>query len=384
MTTTIQQLEDRIRSVIGSGAQPLHAPVSSVGSSKHVLSALEKSLVSVDPGIISAAEDRLNDIAGTRRCVLVSSGTSALHLALLSLGVKEGDTVLCPSVSFVATANAVLYCGAKPYFVDVDEDDLGMSPYFLEEAIARIETNQNSSDNKPARKPAAILVVSVFGLSPKLRELQRVSSKHGIPILIDAAGALGTELSGKSVFRYGTVAITSFNGNKIVSSGSGGAIFSDNAKILDKCEHLSRVAKVQHSYEFIHDSLGYNYRLPALNAAMLLDQLENFDDILSRKRELHNRYSTAFEGTEFRLISEGANSSSNYWLNSIDCESSGITSKDACDFLIDSGIGCRPLWTPLPLLQHLRRFSGAQNSAIARKLHRSTLSLPSSYSIVDE
>ena len=382
MTKSLEQLEHRVRTVIGSGHHPLHAPVSSANASPHVLRALEKSSVSVDPGITSAAEDRLNDLVGSQRCVLVSSGTNALHLALLSMGVKEGDTVLCPAVSFVATANAILYCGANPWFVDVDEDDLAMSPQRLMEELRRFEHSGLSSREQPLRKPSAIVVVSVFGLSPKFDQLEKIAKENGVPLLVDAAGALGSEFKGKSVLRYGTAAITSFNGNKIVSSGSGGAIVSANAKILDMCEHLSRVAKVQHPYEFIHDSLGYNYRLPALNAALLLDQLENFDDILYRKRELHDRYSKAFEGTEFRLISEGANSSSNYWLNSIDCEASKITSKDACDFLIDRGIGCRPLWTPLPLLQHLRRFSGPRHFANAKKLHLSLLSLPSSYSIV--
>lgn len=384
MTTSLEQLESRIRTVIGPESQPLHAPVSFLDSSKHVLSALERSLVSVDPGITSAAEDRLNDLLGTQRCVLVSSGTSALHLALLSLGVKDGDTVLCPSVSFVATANAILYCGAKPHFVEVDEDDLAMSPQSLAEALSKFEGNNDSSWNGPIRKPAAIVLVSVFGLSPKLHALEKIASDHGIPVLVDAAGALGTRLDGVSVLRYGTAAITSFNGNKIVTSGGGGAIFSNNSAILDKCEHLSRVAKVQNTYEFVHDSLGYNYRLPALNAALLLDQLENFEEILLRKRELHSRYSEAFQDSDFQLISEGPNSTSNYWLNSIDSRASGITSTDACDFLTRIGVGCRPLWTPLPRLPHLRSFSITQEFAAANNLHRWTISLPSSYSIVDQ
>lgn len=373
----LRDLESRVREVIGPGDHQLHVPNLEKIPKSRLLKAIDSSLVSVDLDLVGEVESKLCEINGSTFCVATSSGTSALHLSLLCLGVSSGDYVVCTSVSFVATANAILYCGARPIFLDIDPDDLAMSSSNLKDLLAsRVE---EGFEPVPLEKIKAVIVTSVFGLAPDLESLAPLAREAGIPLLIDAAGALGTEIHGRSVASYGDVSVVSFNGNKIITAGGGGAILTSNPEIANRARHLSLVSKVSSPYEYSHDGLGYNYRLPALNAALLFDQLSYFDEILRQKKLLHFRYASAFEGTSFNLFEARKGSTSNYWLNSILVTDENLEASEVCSFLVERGIGVRKLWTPLPRLPHLRGFYNPGKLSVAESMHARVVSLPSSY-----
>lgn len=380
-TSYLLDLESRIRRVVGPGEHPLHVPQTSSRTSVNLLRALDDSKISVSAELESEAARMLGRITGVTGVVLTSSGTSALHLTLLALGVSHGDKVVCPALSFVATANAILYCGAEPTFLDVEEDSLGLSPEGLRAYLETLAVRKLRGGADGEGFPTAIVVVAVFGLVPRLDELQGVAEEFGLPIVIDGAGALGSQDGSESLLTRGTAAITSFNGNKIVSCGAGGAILSKNEELLDKCQHLSRVAKVPHPFEFHHDALGFNYRLPALNAALLMDQLSKFPKILDAKRNLHKRYCEAFLTSEHTIFNESEGTKSNYWSNSIYLASHELSSLETCEYLNNKGLGVRPLWHPLPRLSHLRRFCTSASFEVTDRLATRVVSLPSSYTI---
>lgn len=381
-SSLFQELTRRIRSVIGDGEQVLHAP--GIRESRTVARALTESRVSVDEGILNEATAALENLTGQPDSVLTSSGTSALHLAMLALGVSPGDTVICPAISFVATANAIRYCRANPYFIDVDQEDLALSPEALEISLQNLLQPHRKSDSPSVPiRPAAIVAVSVFGLAPQLEAIESIAEKYDIPVIIDAAGALGTEIRGSSILARGTVAITSFNGNKVITAGGGGAIFSRSDEILGRAQHLALVAKEQHPHRFQHSGLGFNYRMPSLNAALLIDQLADFQKILKSKRELHRRYEEALKDLPVHLFTEKDQTTSNYWLNSIMFPEGELLGDAFCDFLISNGLHARQLWEPLPELPHLKKFPCGQlptTDAIRRRV----VSLPSSYFLAGE
>lgn len=373
-----EEIRQTLRSLLGSGNLELHTPRTDLQNSRNVLRALQHSSVSVDMSINRELSSKLSSIANAPEPVLTSSGTAALHLALHSVGVGAGDRVLCPSISFAATANAILYCRAQPVFIDVEPEDVGISPErVLQYLVEQANETPGFSPGHPLY-PKAIIAVSVFGLVPKLRSLETISLEWGIPLVIDAAGALGSESDGRSIMCRGSVAICSFNGNKIVTSGGGGAIFSESQEVLEKCSHLSKVAKKNHPTEFIHEELGFNYRMPALNAALLLDQLSDFQLILSKKRALHEAYKSAFSELPLTFYSEAPGTKSNYWLNSATLDS-GEPASQTCEYLQSQGIGSRLIWRPLPKLGYLSIYSKGESFPASDTIYRSTLSFPSSY-----
>lgn len=375
-----REVEQRVRKVVGPGNHGLHTPHSSSEKSKFVKRALDTSGISVDHQLNQELSMRLASLASGPNPVLVSSGTAALHLALLSVGVTPGVEVLCPALSFVATANAILYCGARPKFVDVEVGSLGLCPGRVRQYLESALHNDDQFGPDHPDFPRAMVAVSVFGLLPRLDELEDISREFQIPLVIDAAGAFGSSIDDGSILYRGDVAITSFNGNKIVTSGAGGAVFSRNERILEKCRHISSVAKQSHDFEFIHDELGYNYRLPAINAALLLDQLENFPGILNRKRKLHDLYFEALSGLPVNLIFERQGTQSNYWLNSARLPTDSVA--ELCAYLNQRRLGVRPLWKPLPSLPHLQGYALGSSFEIAEELYRTTVSFPSSYHLV--
>lgn len=374
-------IEERIRSVVGEGEEPLHAPLTTRETSVNVLRALEESRISVDVELESQVATTLARLGGVEGVVLTSSGTSALHLALLTLGVKAGDKVVCPAVSFVATANAILYCGAEPCFVDVEEESLGISPSSLRECLQKSRQSVSGPFTRENKLPVAIVLVSVFGLVPRITEVAEIAAEFDVPLIIDAAGALGSTIGSKSILSFGSIAIASFNGNKIISCGGGGAIFSSNEEVITKANSLSKVAKVPHPFEFIHSELGFNFRMPAINAALLLDQLGQLQKILLSKRLLHDAYEKAFEASRINVFRELSGTSSNYWLNSISLVKSDLSASTVCSFLNKKGLGARPLWTVLPKLAHLAHFSQSNNFKVAERVTLNTVSLPSSYTL---
>lgn len=377
---SLGDIEKTLRQVVGPGDAPLHAPQTSIDRSSNIFEAIRQSKVSIGDELEELALEKLRSLSGVESVTLTSSGTSALHLALLALGVEPGDYVICPSVSFVATANAILYCGAEPRFLDVESDTLGLCPEQLRSHLSRCYRQGHDAIEGRFRLPSAIVVVAVFGLVPRIDQLEDVAAEFGVPLLVDGAGALGSKFGHDSILARGTASITSFNGNKIITSGGGGAVFSSDQAIVENCHRLARVSKLPHKFAFEHNGIGYNYRMPAINAALLADQLEDFTAILRAKRSLHRKYSEAFKSIGIETLEEAPGTQSNYWLNSITLKNSELNSTTVCSFLNSRGLGVRPLWKLLPDLEHLSKFF-VGNLEVAKSLFANVVSLPSSYTI---
>ena len=290
-------------------------------------------------------EEMMMNITKTQKAVAVVNGTSALQVALRLAGVKSGDEVITQALTFIATTNSILYNGAKPIFIDVDYDTMGLSPQavsnFLEEFC---ELRDDGCYNKKTNnKIAACLPMHTFGFPIKLNELLKVCNKWNIPIVEDAAEAIGSEYNGKPVGQFGKIGVFSFNGNKIVTSGGGGAIVTNDLEIGKRAKHLTTTAKVPHPFEYVHDEIGYNFRMPNLNAALACAQLENLNEFVENKRKLADRYASYFFENGIKFRTELPETKANYWLMCLELEDK--KERDSIlDFTNRNGVMTRPIW----------------------------------------
>ena len=292
--------------------------------------------------------------------VATSSGTSALHLALISVGVMPGDEVITQPLTFVATCNAISYCGAEPVFVDISRKTLGMSPESLKNFLEKYgEVRHGTCYNRyTGRRISACVPVHVFGHPCEIDKIVEICAQYNIKVVEDSAEALGSFYKGKHVGTFGEAGIISFNGNKIITTGGGGAILTNNKEIELLAKHLSTTAKVPSDYEYIHDRVGYNYRMPNINAALGVAQMKKLKLLLEKKRRLADKYRNFFAGLEIaKFVDEPPHSSSNFWLNSII-----FTDKDTRDMFLkmsnEEGIMTRPAWklmTSLPMYRKCQK-----------------------------
>jgi perosamine synthetase len=296
-------------------------------------------------------EEALAEFTGAKRAVLCVNGTSALHLALRVCGVEPGDEVLIPSLSFVATANAVRYAGATPHFIDCEPEHFGLDPAKLQARLEAIgERRGDVLYNRETGRPIRCVVpMHAFGHPVLLKELLDVAKAHGLKLVEDAAESLGSFYHGQHTGTFGDCGILSFNGNKVITTGGGGALLFNDEAQADRAKYLSTTAKQPHPYEFFHDELGYNYRMPALNAAMGCAQMEKLPGMLAQKRELAARYEAAFANMDgLRFVTEPEGCRSNYWLNAIILEEADMKLRN--EILKETNalnIMTRPIWTPL-------------------------------------
>lgn len=330
----------------GASAFPLHEPVFRGREWTYVKECLDSGWVSTAGPFVDRFERALEETTGARHAVATVNGTAALHLALLLAGAGRNDEVLVPSLTFVATANAVSYCGATPHFADCDEKSLGIDPSrlagYLEE-VAEIR-GKECYNRLTGRRIAAIAPVHVFGHPVDLDPLTEVCSRFRLGLVEDAAESLGSLYKGKHTGTLGLVAALSFNGNKIVTAGGGGAILTNDGEIARRAKHLSTTARVPHPWEFVHDETGFNYRLPNLNAALGLAQLEQLPGFLESKRALARRYQSAFEGVHgARIFREQEHARSNYWLNVLILDDAGFA-REILERTHRRGILTRPCW----------------------------------------
>jgi perosamine synthetase len=386
MSGIVPEVVERIRGVVGPGSVALHEPFFGSLEKKAVVECLESTWVSTAGPWVSRFEDELALVTASAHVVAVSTGTAALQLALRLVGVKPGDEVLVPALSFVATANAVAYVGAIPHFVDIDEETIGLDAealgvYLRDLAVLKGDAATN---RLTGRKISAIVPMHCFGQPTDIIGLQRISEEFSIPIVEDAAEALGSTLDGRHCGVFGEVGTLSFNGNKIVTTGGGGAILTSNPELAEKARHLSTTARIPHRWEFEHDEIGYNYRLPNLNAALGWAQLQHLEETIGRKRNLSSRYQEAFQDLPgVAIVSERPGVRSNYWLNTLLL--SGHNSKfrnELLDFANDQGLGVRPAWK---LLSALRPYAKSPRSslAVSETLQPRIINLPSSAFLAD-
>ena len=294
------------------------------------------------------------ELTGAKHAVAIVNGTNALHISLIVAGVKPQDEVITQALSFIATANAITYCNATPIFVDVDKDTLGMSPKALKhfmENNAEVKNDGYCYNKKTGRKIAACVPMHTFGLPCKIDEILTICKQWNIALVEDAAESIGSYYKNKHTGTFGEVGVFSFNGNKTITCGGGGALITDNEQLAKKAKHLTTQAKMSHKWEFNHDEIGYNYRMPNLNAALACAQLEQLSKFVENKRELAQAYRQFFEKMNILFVTEIIEAKANYWLNSIVLEDRN----ERDEFLTltnNAGVMTRPAWelmTTLPM-----------------------------------
>jgi len=301
---------------------PLHAPSFGGNEKNYVLETIDSTFVSSVGAFVDKFEDMMASLTSTKKAIAVVNGTAGIQVALRLVGVQNGDEVITQALTFVATANAIIYNGASPIFLDVDLETMGLSPRAVENfLIQHAELRDNFCYNKSTgKKISACLPMHTFGFPVHLDELKKVCDSWKIPIVEDAAESLGSEYKGRPTGSVGEIGVFSFNGNKIVTSGGGGVLVTNNESLGTKGKYLTTTAKVPHPYEFYHSELGYNFRMPNLNAALACAQLEQLDSFLNNKRELAVAYQSFFADSGIKFRTESPNTKANYWLMCVELE----------------------------------------------------------------
>lgn len=357
---------------------PLHAPVFPGREKEYVADTIESTFVSSVGAYVDRFEQDMASYSGSPKAVATVNGTAALHIALKIAGVEVGDLVITQPLTFVATCNAIAYCNAEPVFIDVDRDTLGLSAKALETWLdenARLDTDgvcRTRTDNKVVR---ACVPMHTFGHPADLDGLVSVTRRWNISLVEDAAESLGSFYKGKHTGTFGELGTLSFNGNKIMTTGGGGMILAGE-ELATRAKHLTTTAKKPHAYEYIHDELGYNYRLPNLNAALGCAQLEQLENFIEAKRALAAAYEAFFSATDLAFVKEPADCRSNYWLNAVICED-----KAHRDGLLETtnqqGIMTRPIWA---LMNHLTMYQNCRRGDLSNSewLEARVVNLPSS------
>jgi perosamine synthetase len=335
---------------------PLHEPRFVGNEKKYINECIDTTFVSSVGRYVDLFEKEIASYTGAKHAVATCNGTSALHISFLLADIQQNDEVITQSLTFVATCNAISYCRAKPIFIDVDKDTMGMSPSALRLFLEKNTTNKNNKciNNLTGNVIKACVPMHTFGHPCRIDEIKEICSKYNIFLIEDAAESVGSFYKREHTGNFGKLGVMSFNGNKIITAGGGGCIVTNDQVLAKKAKHLTTTAKVPHKWEFNHDTVGYNYRMPNINAALLVAQLENLNKFLKYKRELANRYLEFFKNTEYTFFQEPANSRSNYWLNTIIFEDK-LQRDQFLDETNSNGIMTRPIWTlmhRLPMFEH--------------------------------
>jgi len=374
-----QSLTEFVRSLYKTNEFiPLHAPTFGEQEKLNVLATIESTFVSSVGRFVDEFEQAMADFTGAPRAVATVNGTAALHTALYVAGVRRGDIVITQALTFVATCNAVHHMGAKPAFVDVSRETLGLCPEALEsflEEHAIIEKDECRA-KATGQVIRAVVPMHTFGHPVHLDEIAAVCERWNITLVEDAAESLGSYYKGRHTGTIGDLAALSFNGNKIITTGGGGMVLCSNNDLGQCTKHITTTAKVPHPYEFYHDEPGFNYRLPNLNAALGCAQMVQLPKFLEQKRALADQYRNFFKGSSFLFVDEPSHGKSNFWLNAVLCED-----KTARNELLETqnaaGIMCRPIWQ---LMHRLPMFTDCLTGPlpVSEDIESRLVNLPSS------
>lgn len=345
---------------------PLHEPVFFGNEKKYLNECIDSTFVSSVGKFVDQFEKMMAEYTGAKYAVATVNGTAALHIALKLVGTDENSEVITQPLTFIATCNAISYCNAKPIFVDVDKDTMGLSPQSLQ-SFLESETLQKDGfcyNKTTGKKITAVVPMHTFGHSCRIDEIALLCERHNIALVEDAAESLGSYYKDRHTGIFGKIAAFSFNGNKTITTGGGGMIITDDEALAKQAKHLTTTAKIPHPYEYIHDEIGYNYRLPNLNAALGCAQMESLDTILKNKRELAKIYSDFFAQQKIDFVTEISDSKTNYWLNAI-----VLSNKDERDLFLketnENGIMTRPIWA---LMNQLEMFKNCQSTDLSNAL----------------
>jgi aminotransferase in exopolysaccharide biosynthesis len=376
-----------IRSVVGSSPVALHEPQFAGNEWRYLRECLDSTFVSSVGKFVDRFEAELAQLTGAKYAIAVVNGTAALHAALRLAQVRHNDEVLVPALTFVATANAVSYCGAVPHFADSEERTLGLDPRALRDYLTAASEVRNGQcvNRVTGRVIRALVPMHAFGHPVDIEGLLAVARDFHLALVEDAAESLGSTVSGRHTGTFGLMGTLSFNGNKTVTTGGGGAILTSNRELAARAKHLTTTAKLPHRWEYRHDEIGYNYRMPNINAALGCAQLERLPEFVQAKRRLFGRYAAAFAAVpNVRLVAEPDGCRSNYWLQTLLLDECAAEWRD--DILCatnDLGLTTRPAWT---LMHRLPQYSDCPRMPlpVAESLERRLISLPSSAHLASE
>jgi|TARA_B100001093_G_scaffold19033_1_gene17226 perosamine synthetase len=357
---------------------PLHEPRFLGNEKKYVNECIDSTFVSSVGVYVDEFEEKIAKYTGAKYAVATSNGTSALHISLLLANVDQSSEVITQPLTFVATCNAINYCGAQPIFLDVDKDTMGLSPNALKSFLEENTSikNQQCINNISGKVIKACLPMHTFGHPCKIDVIKEICDKNHIFLIEDAAESVGSQYKDKHTGTFGQLGVMSFNGNKIITAGGGGCIVTNDKTLAKKAKHLSTTAKVLHKWDFNHDMVGYNYRMPNLNAALLVAQLENLSNFLERKRILATNYEDFFKNQEYTFFKEPLHSKSNYWLNTLLLKNK----KQRNQFLEETnscGVMTRPIWI---MMHKLPMYKDAQCGDLTNSiwLNDRVVNIPSS------
>lgn len=423
MSQTYSEIVQFIRQIYHqpTGFIPLHAPVFNGNEKKYLEECIDSTFVSSVGKFVDLFEEKIAEYTGAKRAVVCVNGTNALHLALMLVGVERETEVITQPLTFIATANAISYCGAHPVFLDIDLDTLGLSPTalrnWLEQNVDLVKTEDLPKPPQPSQLPkpsklsqhpkplytpinkntkrpiSACVPMHTFGQPVRIVEIIEICNEYNIPVVEDAAESLGSYYKGQHTGTFGKIGVLSFNGNKIITTGGGGMLLFQDEELAKKAKHLTTQAKVSHAWEFVHDEIGYNYRMPNINAALGLAQLEQLPQFLKSKRNIAQAYNNFFitlnhskpsqtsttkqiNKSTIQHIKEPQNSESNYWLNCILFSSK--TERDAfLAFSNELSVMTRPVWE---LMNHLPMFSSCETDSLknANFIAERLVNIPSS------
>jgi aminotransferase in exopolysaccharide biosynthesis len=372
------QLIQQVRTMYGEGVIPLHRPVFEGNERQYLLDCIDSNFVSSVGAQVIEFEQHIATYTGAKYAIATVNGTAALHVALQLAGVKRDDEVITQALTFIATCNALSYAGAHPVFVDVDRDTLGLSPQALRRWLSENgEVRDGQALNRrTGRRIAACVAMHTFGIPLRIAEIVAICDEYGISVVEDAAESLGSWVGDRHTGTFGKLATLSFNGNKVITTGGGGMIITNDEALARRAKHLTTTAKVPHPYEFVHDEVGYNYRLPNLNAALGCAQMERLTEMLSIKAGVARRYAEFFEGSGVRFVQPIEGATANWWLNAIVLEDEAA--RDALlEFTNAQGVMTRPIWR---LMSRLEMFKHCQHDGLENShwLEARVVNLPSS------
>jgi len=379
---SIKQYEDVvsfIRNIYSSESFiPLHEPRFFGNEKEYLNECIDSTFVSSVGKFVDRFEKDIARYTESKYAIATCNGTAALHISLLLAGVEPGDEVITQPITFVATSNAIRYCNASPIYIDVDKDTMGLSPssldLFLKENCSLEDSN--CINKVTGKKIKACVPVHTFGHPCRIDKIKSICEKWNIELVEDAAESLGTKYKEKHTGTFGRSGVISFNGNKIITAGGGGCILTDDENFATKAKHITTTAKIPHKWNYAHDLIGYNFRMPNINAALLVAQLEQLNKFCANKRELADKYSNFFANEKINFICEPKNSRSNYWLNSVVLEDS-MQRDEFLEFTNKNAIMTRPIWT---LMNNLDMYKDSQCDTLTNSkwLQDRVVNIPSS------
>ena len=354
------------RSIFGYDFVPLHRPVFEGNERQYLIDCIDSNFVSSVGAKVTDFEEKVAEFIGSKHAIATVNGTAALHIAIELAGVKPGDEVISQALTFIATCNAITYAGAKPLFVDVDIDTMGMSPSALKSFLENnAEKRVDGTFNKlSGKRISACVPMHTFGFPCRIVEIAEICANWDIALIEDAAESLGSYVGNGHTGTFSSMATLSFNGNKVITTGGGGMILTDDSELAKRAKHLTTTAKVPHPYEFVHDDIGYNYRMPNLNAALGCAQMERLDDFLTIKSELADEWGTFFNKRGIVFVKAADENTANHWLNAIILDSR----EHRDEFLKltnDNNVMTRPIWT---LMSKLPMFKDCQTGGLKNSL----------------